>query len=243
MPSRSTPTPTRTSRARTCPAAYSWLEMAGPWDDRTPSMRELMVDHGDGDEAIWITEFSAPTGGDLGVPVSEERQAEILGRATELAQSYPWLGGFLWYSVRDARAAASSSGCCAPTGRPSPPATSTRGPSRGPAASRPAREPGRRRAPQRRAAAGARGRGGVAVPPAVRAAVRSRIVPPAPVRIAQRLAMKRGRLGYLDQSLEPMARARRTALGTAGAGPPRLWCGSTSSPAPAASTPRGPSRR
>ena len=83
-------------------AAYSWLEMAGPWEDRTPSMRELMVDHGDGARRIWITEFAAPTGGDLGTPVSEARQAEILGRATELAQSYPWLGGFFWYSVRDA---------------------------------------------------------------------------------------------------------------------------------------------
>ena len=83
------------------PAAYAWLEMAGPWDDRTPSMRELMVDHGDGEKTIWITEYSAPTGGELGVPVTEERQAEILGRATELAQSYPWLGGFLWYGVRD----------------------------------------------------------------------------------------------------------------------------------------------
>ena len=78
---------------------------------------------------------------------------------------------------------------------------------------------------ERRSAAlllGPGGEGRVAVPPAVRAAVRSRIVPPAPVRIAQRLAMKRGRLGYLDQSLEPMAHARRTALGEAGEGPPRL---------------------
>ena len=48
------------------PAAYSSLEVAGPWDDRTPSMRELMVDHGDGDKMIWITAFSAPTGRDLG---------------------------------------------------------------------------------------------------------------------------------------------------------------------------------
>jgi polysaccharide biosynthesis protein PslG len=83
------------------PAAYSWLQMTGPWEDRTPSMRELMVDHGDGDKTIWITEFAAPTGGELGDPVSEERQAQILRRATELAQTYPWLGGFLWYSVRD----------------------------------------------------------------------------------------------------------------------------------------------
>jgi hypothetical protein len=78
---------------------------------------------------------------------------------------------------------------------------------------------------ERRSAAlllGPGGEGRVAVPPAVRGAVRSRIVPPAPVRLAQRLAMKQGRLGYLDHSLEPMARARRTALGEAGAGPPRI---------------------
>jgi len=81
--------------------AYSWLQMVGPWDDRTPSVRELMVEHGDGAKRVWITEFAAPTGGDLGFPVSEDRQARILERAATLAQSYPWLGGFLWYSVRD----------------------------------------------------------------------------------------------------------------------------------------------
>jgi hypothetical protein len=83
------------------PEAYSWLQMTGPWDDRTPSMRELMIERGDGDKPIWITEFGAPTGGPLGSPVTEERQAEILARATELAQTYPWLGGFLWYSTLD----------------------------------------------------------------------------------------------------------------------------------------------
>ena len=58
--------------------------------------------------------------------------------------------------------------------------------------------------------------------PEVERAVRSRPVPPAPMRLAQRLAMKRGRLGYVGDSLEPMARARRAALGEGGAGPPRL---------------------
>ena len=81
--------------------AYSWLQMAGPWDDRAPSVRELMVEHGDGAKRVWITEFAAPTGGNLGFPVSEQRQARILERAVTLAQSYPWLGGFLWYSLRD----------------------------------------------------------------------------------------------------------------------------------------------
>ncbi|MGE4175239.1 MAG: hypothetical protein AB7G65_05225 [Thermoleophilia bacterium] len=82
--------------------AYAWEQMTGPWDDRAPSVRESMIRHGDGARRIWITEFGAPTGGKLGVPVSEERQAEILRRATEMAQTYPWLGGFIWYSLRDA---------------------------------------------------------------------------------------------------------------------------------------------
>ena len=82
-------------------AASAWLQMTGPWDDRAPSVRESMVRNGDGAKTVWITEFAAPTGGDLGFPVTERRQAEILQRAVRLAQSYPWLGGFLWYGLRD----------------------------------------------------------------------------------------------------------------------------------------------
>ena len=82
-------------------AAGAWLQMTGPWDDRTPSVRQLMVRQGDGDKTVWITEYSAPTGGDLGFPVTERRQAQILQRAVDLAQSYPWLGGFFWYGLRD----------------------------------------------------------------------------------------------------------------------------------------------
>jgi peptidoglycan/xylan/chitin deacetylase (PgdA/CDA1 family) len=58
--------------------------------------------------------------------------------------------------------------------------------------------------------------------PAVRRAVRSRNVPGTALRYTQRLSMKRGGLGYERDSLEPMIRARRAALGEAGAGPPRL---------------------
>jgi hypothetical protein len=58
--------------------------------------------------------------------------------------------------------------------------------------------------------------------PAVRRAVRSRSVPGTALRYTQRLSMKRGGLGYERDSLEPMIRARRAALGDAGAGPPRL---------------------
>ena len=72
--------------------------------------------------------------------------------------------------------------------------------------------------------------------PAVARAVRSRPVPGVMLRYTQRLAMKRGGLGYERDSLEPMVRARRAALGDAGAGPPGCWCGSTSSRAPEATT-------
>ena len=58
--------------------------------------------------------------------------------------------------------------------------------------------------------------------PVVRRAVRSRSVPGVALRYTQRLSMKRGGLGYERDSLEPMIRARRAALGDAGAGPPRL---------------------
>ena len=58
--------------------------------------------------------------------------------------------------------------------------------------------------------------------PAVLRAVRSRSVPGTALRYTQRLSMKRGGLSYERDSLEPMIRARRAALGDAGAGPPRL---------------------
>jgi peptidoglycan/xylan/chitin deacetylase (PgdA/CDA1 family) len=58
--------------------------------------------------------------------------------------------------------------------------------------------------------------------PVVRRAVRSRNVPGTALRYMQRLSMKHGGLGYERDSLEPMIRARRAALGDAAAGPPRV---------------------
>ena len=56
----------------------------------------------------------------------------------------------------------------------------------------------------------------------VRRAVRSRPVPPLPVRLAQALALQRGLVTYERAVLGRLAAARRAALGEAGAGPPRL---------------------
>lgn len=63
---------------------------------------------------------------------------------------------------------------------------------------------------------------GSSPPPQVIRAVRSHPVPAHARRLQQRLAMKRGLLGYERNSVEPMARARLAALGEEGPGPPRL---------------------
>lgn len=58
--------------------------------------------------------------------------------------------------------------------------------------------------------------------PEVHRAVRSRHVPPGPLRAAQRLRMRRDRLGYLTDCVPAFAGARRAVLGGRAAGPPRL---------------------
>ncbi|MGZ4202842.1 MAG: DUF2334 domain-containing protein [Thermoleophilaceae bacterium] len=56
---------------------------------------------------------------------------------------------------------------------------------------------------------------------AVRALTDGR-VPPLPVRVAQRVAMKAGRLTYERNVVEPLVRLRSEALGAAASGPPRF---------------------
>ena len=63
---------------------------------------------------------------------------------------------------------------------------------------------------------------GVPPTPAVLKALRPSPVPQYPVRIAQRVRMKAGRLTFEKQWLMPLQTARRGALGGAAAGPPRL---------------------
>jgi hypothetical protein len=60
------------------------------------------------------------------------------------------------------------------------------------------------------------------LPASVTALLAPRAVPVAPVRMLQRLAMKRGRLSWQDAWLEPLLRARREVLGEGAAGPPRF---------------------
>ncbi len=56
----------------------------------------------------------------------------------------------------------------------------------------------------------------------VRAAVRTRSVPSAPVRFAQRVQRKLGRLEYGEAVAAPLMAARREALGAGAAGPPQF---------------------
>ena len=50
----------------------------------------------------------------------------------------------------------------------------------------------------------------------------SRAVPPRPLRMLQRLGMKRGAYDFERRNLRPLAAARETVLGEAAAGPPRF---------------------
>lgn len=58
--------------------------------------------------------------------------------------------------------------------------------------------------------------------PEVERALRSRPVPPAPLRRLQRLAMKRGQFDFEKRGLGPLVGARRAVLGSAAAAPPRF---------------------
>jgi hypothetical protein len=63
---------------------------------------------------------------------------------------------------------------------------------------------------------------GIDPTPAVTRALRTRRVPPWPIRAAQRLAMKRGRLDWSEEWLAPVQAARRAAVGPSADGPPKL---------------------
>ena len=66
---------------------------------RMLAARQTMVDNGDGDKQIWVTEFGAPTGGRNGV--SQEQQAAIMHDAYRLWAGYSWAGPLCWFDYRD----------------------------------------------------------------------------------------------------------------------------------------------
>jgi hypothetical protein len=72
----------------------AWAKMA----DTSPSLRSIMIDNGDADKKIWITEFGGPTGPNW---ISELVQADMARIAMEKWKTYPWAGNFEWYQLRD----------------------------------------------------------------------------------------------------------------------------------------------
>jgi hypothetical protein len=70
----------------------AWGEMG----ETSPSLRSLMVAHGDSAKKIWITEFGAPTG-----IVTEAQQTAELTQAITAAQNNSWIGAFYIYSWQD----------------------------------------------------------------------------------------------------------------------------------------------
>lgn len=84
------------------PYSYPHLpaEGQGGWAMMTGPIRDLMVQNGDAEKPVWITEFGAPTqGGDRAM--SEADQAESLRQAADALDAFDWAGPVFWYGYRD----------------------------------------------------------------------------------------------------------------------------------------------
>jgi hypothetical protein len=75
-----------------------WAQMS----ETSPSLRSIMMDNGDANKKIWITEFGAPTNGpDPHWYVSEQGQANMVTDAMQLYKTYDWAGPIFWYTLKD----------------------------------------------------------------------------------------------------------------------------------------------
>jgi polysaccharide biosynthesis protein PslG len=63
-------------------------------------VRQLMVEHGDANKKVWITEFGQPTG-TTSVSTNEQQQAAILIDAINKSRQVPWIGGFFVFNTVD----------------------------------------------------------------------------------------------------------------------------------------------
>jgi hypothetical protein len=97
----------------TWPYSPAYYLPGNAWDQMI-TIRNIMVAHGDGGKKIWITEYGAPTGGPGATAssgmttaeggddhVTDALQAQMVTDAVHGATSYPWIGGFFWYSYID----------------------------------------------------------------------------------------------------------------------------------------------
>ena len=89
----------------------SWSMM----DALPDSIRSVMIANGDGNKQIWVTEYGAPTGGPGALAttsnsnfaqhpdhVSDALQAQMASIAFDQYDHDAWMGGFFWYTYRDA---------------------------------------------------------------------------------------------------------------------------------------------
>ena len=78
------------------------------------NLRGIMIDQGDEQKPLWLTEYGAPTNGPGALATSsgydasagqyftsEELQAAMAGEAVELNEDYTWSGPLFWYSYKD----------------------------------------------------------------------------------------------------------------------------------------------
>jgi polysaccharide biosynthesis protein PslG len=76
----------------------AWSQVA----NTSPSLRSIMVAHGDGDKQIWGTEFGGTTNGPAGSFVAETTQAEIVAEGYKAWLQYgAWAGPLFVYCYRD----------------------------------------------------------------------------------------------------------------------------------------------
>jgi hypothetical protein len=75
-----------------------------------PLVHQTMVDHGDGDKPLWLTEFGWPTCPATSVSpcVSEDQQAAKLTDAFNTAAGWPYVGALIVFSLRDAQTGSSN---------------------------------------------------------------------------------------------------------------------------------------
>ncbi len=68
----------------------------------TTNLRNIMIANGDQDKKIWITEYGAPTNGpDPKWFVSEANQVKMVTEAMNMYKTFPWVGPFFWYTLKD----------------------------------------------------------------------------------------------------------------------------------------------
>ena len=74
----------------------------------SPSLRSLMVAHGDAAKKIWITEYGAPTSGTPN-NVSDAEQSDEMVQAISQAKQLGWIGSVYIYTWEDGPATDSAS--------------------------------------------------------------------------------------------------------------------------------------